>query len=122
MTFSFIDHRTLTAVDITTFEQLIAAREEYGRYGSPPPRPEPPDGEWVLFMYTTLTAPGGKRLETEGIFKRWGTTQLVDMLFTPWGQALPDREPDDHSAPTARRPAGPAPSSPSSSPRRPHTR
>ncbi|KMS74127.1 hypothetical protein ACM01_16075 [Streptomyces viridochromogenes] len=93
MPFSFIDHRALTEDDITAFEQLIAAREEYGPYGIPPARPEPADGEWVLFMYTTLTAPGGKRLETEGIFKRWGTTQLVDMLFTPWGQALPDREP-----------------------------
>ncbi|MFG2703195.1 hypothetical protein [Streptomyces sp. NPDC048386] len=117
-----VDHRTLTARDIATFEQLIAAREKYGAYGGPLPRPEPADGEWVLCMYTTLTAPDGRRLETEGFFKRWGTTQLVNMLFTPYGQALPDREPDDDSAPTARRPAGPVPSPPSPSPRRPRIR
>ncbi|WP_159058743.1 hypothetical protein [Streptomyces caeruleatus] len=96
MTLSFLPHSTLTADDIAAFEQLITAYRAYGGY---PPQQEPAEGDWVLVCYTTLTAPDGQRLETEGFFKRWLSTHLssdgrthtafVDMQFTEEGQALP---------------------------------
>ncbi|MEU3091320.1 hypothetical protein ACWCQ0_43285 [Streptomyces massasporeus] len=98
MTLFFLPHSALTAADIAAFEQLITAYREYGGH---PPQPEPAEGDWVLVCYTTLTAPDGQRLETEGVFKRWESTQLtsdgrthteyVDMQFTEEGQALPGR-------------------------------
>ncbi|MER6531620.1 hypothetical protein [Streptomyces sp. NPDC001508] len=127
MTFSFIDHRTLTAEDIAAFEQLITARNEFEGHL---PRPEPLEGEWVLAIYVTVTAPGGQRLETQGVFKRHGSTQptadgdthteFVLMQFTSQGQALPDNDYDARAASTPHRPAaGPVPrQAPPSAPRR----
>ncbi|MFJ8794591.1 hypothetical protein [Streptomyces sp. NPDC102462] len=127
MTFSFIDHRTLTTEDIADFEQLIAARNEFeGR----PPRSEPLEGEWVLAIYITATAPDGQRLETEGVFTRCAPWQLtvdgdthtefVLMQFTAEGKALPDGGHDAPAASPPHRPAaGPVPrQAPPSAPRR----
>lgn len=98
MTFSYIDHRTLPQDDIAALEGLITAYREHGGH---PPRPEPVQGEWVLVIHSGVTGPDGEWLETEGVFKRWGSTQLtsdgrthtefVDMQFTEEGQALPGR-------------------------------
>ncbi|MFJ7997501.1 hypothetical protein ACIQ7D_10195 [Streptomyces sp. NPDC096310] len=97
MTFSYIDHRLLTAEDIATFEQRVAAYHEYGGH---PPREEPLANEWVMTICMTLTAPDGQLRESEGVFKRWGSTrstpnggthtEFVLMQFNAQGEARPD--------------------------------
>jgi len=132
MTYPFIDHRTLTADDIAACERLIAA---YNAHGGHPPGPVPATGEWQLVTCTTLTDPDGKRLETEGVFKRSGSTQhapdgsthtrFVIMEFTPQGRALPGQGHGGRPGPRHIHPAGPgsphtppAPASPGRHPRR----
>lgn len=122
MTFSYTDHRTLTPDDITTLERLITAYREYGGH---PPSAEPIQGEWVLVIHSDVTDGMGKWLETEGVFKRHGSTQLASdgrtthtefvlMQFTEAGQALPDRV---HARPLSA-PSRPPPSPPAPPPSR----
>lgn len=116
MTFSYIDHRTLTQDDLAALEKLIAAYREHGGH---PPRPEPVQGEWVLVIHSELTGPDGEWRETEGVFKRWDSAQLtsdgrthtefVDMQFTEEGQALPGRGYGTRPAPAPHHPAASSP-------------
>lgn len=121
MTFSYTDHRTLTPDDIASLERLITAYREYGGH---PPSPEPTQGEWVLVIHTDVTD-RGKWCETEGVFKRHGSTQLASdgrtthtefvlMQFTEEGQALPDPV---HTGPLSA-PDRPPPSPPKPPPAR----
>ncbi|MFJ4688883.1 hypothetical protein [Streptomyces sp. NPDC088789] len=120
MTFSYGDHRTLTAQDIAALEQRIAA---YNGQDGHPRRKKNPPGEWVMTGCMTLTD-GGQRLETEGAFMRWGSTQatpgegthteFVLMSFTAQGEALP-------GAGTVPRAAS-EPPRPATAPHRPHHR
>ncbi|WP_435217595.1 hypothetical protein [Streptomyces sp. bgisy034] len=95
MSFSYVEHRTLTPDDLAFFEALLAHTHlpDHPR-GKDCPGPEDP---WSLRIHSTCHGPDGAWRETLCVFRRTDPeddlhAQYVEMHFTQDGRALPELE------------------------------
>ncbi|MER7932949.1 MULTISPECIES: hypothetical protein [unclassified Streptomyces] len=103
MTYSYVDHSTLTPDDLTLFEHLLAHRTlPYHSRREDCPGPEDP---WELVIYSARHHGDGTLDERLCYFRRRAEpadgaqhTHFVEMYFTPDGHALPGYEPADQPA------------------------
>ncbi|WP_405814357.1 hypothetical protein OG241_07105 [Streptomyces sp. NBC_01390] len=109
MSFSYVDHHTLTPDDLAFFEALLAHTHLPDHpLGKDCPAPEDP---WSLRITSTCHGPDGAWRETLCVFRRTDPeddlhAQYVEIHFTQDGRALPAFGLEDlHASPHANPPA-----------------